>query len=395
MPSALRSHWSLDPAITFLNHGSFGACPIPVLAAQQRERDRLEQEPVRYIARELESKLDAARAALGKLVGADPQDLALVTNATTGVNTVVRSLPFSAGDELLALDHGYNACINVLRHVAAQTGAKVVLAPLPFPGITEDAVVEAVLEKVTPRTRLAMLDHVTSPTGLVLPIARLVRELEGRGVPVLVDGAHAPGMVPLDLDALGASYYTGNCHKWLCAPKGVAFLHVRRALQKQIRPLVISHGANSTRSDRSRFLIEFAGVGTLDATGFVVLPEAIAFLEGLIPGGLPALMARNRALVLEARALLAQTLSVALPCPESMIGSLAMLPLPEPRHALSPSTAPLFIDPLQQALMDRFGIEVPVWPFPAWPSRILRISAQAYNAMDDYRRLGEALTALA
>ncbi len=389
MSSTLRSWWTLDPAVTFLNHGSFGACPLPVLEHQRRERDAMEAEPVRYLARDLEGRLDESRRALAAFLGADARDLVFVPNATTGVNAVLGSLDLGGGDEILVTDHGYNACTNVARHVVARTGAKVVTARVPFPIAGPDTALEAVLGAVTPRTRLALLDHVTSPTALVLPVDRLVRELEGRGVAVLVDGAHAPGMVPLDLEQLGASYYTGNCHKWLCAPKGAGFLHVRRELQERVRPAVISHGANSTRTDRSRFLIEFDWTGTLDPTAVLSIPAALAFMASIVPGGWPEILGRNHALAVEARVLLARTLAVDLPCPDEMIGSMAALALPDGDPG--PQSSPLYQDPLQDLLFARAGIEVPVIPWPAPPRRWIRVSAQAYNAIDDYAYLANAL----
>jgi isopenicillin-N epimerase len=232
------------------------------------------------------------------------------------------------------------------------------------------------------------VDHVTSPTGLVFPIERIVRELEGRDVRVLVDGAHAPGMVPLNLRELNASYYTGNGHKWLCGPKGAGILVVRRELQSSVRPYVISHGANSTRTDRSRFLIEFGNVGTTDPSAMLTLPEAVRYVASLVPGGWPEVMERNHLLALEARRVLCVALEVPPPAPESMIGSLVALPLPDARVPPSP---PLLLDPLQVALHDRHGIEVPVFPYPGYPRRLVRISAQLYNSVAQYESLGRSL----
>ncbi|MBI3825068.1 MAG: aminotransferase class V-fold PLP-dependent enzyme [Candidatus Rokubacteria bacterium] len=385
LPHAV-AHWPLDPAVAFLNHGSFGACPRPVLAAQQRWRDRMEQEPVRFLSRELPGLLAQARRALGAFIGAEADDLAFLPNATSGVNTVLRSLGLAPGDEILVSDHGYNACINAARHAAGRAGARVVVAQVPFPLEAPERVVEAVLDHVTPATRLAVLDHVTSPTGLVFPIDGLVRALATRGIDTLVDGAHAPGMLPLDLAALGAAYYTGNCHKWLCAPKGAAFLHVRRDRQAGIRPLVISHGANAVLDGQSRFRAEFDWTGTDDPSAYLVVPDALRFLETLLPGGWPALMARNRAAALAARDLLAGTLGIEAPAPDTMIGALASVPLP-PGEA-RPGTRR---DTLQSALMDGFGVEVPVMLWPQAPARLLRVSCQIYNRREQYDRLAGAL----
>jgi isopenicillin-N epimerase len=381
--------WSLDPAVTFLNHGSFGACPRPVLAFQQALREELEREPVRFLSRELEGRLDAARAALGAFVGADPDDLAFLSNATAGVNTVLKSLTLAAGDELLTTNHLYNACGNALETTARAHGARVVLVPVPFPLDGPDQVVGPLLDAVTPRTRLAVLDHVTSPTGLVFPLERLVPALAARGVDTLVDGAHTPGMLPLDLRALGAAYYAGNCHKWLCAPKGAAFLHVRRDRQAAVRPLVISHGANSPRQDRSRFRLEFDWTGTADPTAWLTVPEALRVVGDAVPGGWPAVMARNHALAVTARRRLAQALEVPLPCPDAMLGSLAALALPDAARPAPPRR-----DLLQASLFDRFAIEVPVIAWPAPPRRLLRISCQLYNSDADYERLADALRTL-
>ena len=376
-------HFELDPAVTFLNHGSFGACPRVVLEAQRELRARLESEPVLFMGRQWEGLMDGVRAVLGAFLGAAPDDLALVTNATAGVNTVLRSRRFEPGDEILVTNHGYNACSNAARFVAERQGLRVVVARVPFPLKDPGQVTDAVAAAVTPHTRLALLDHITSPTGLVLPIEALVRSLAARGIDTLVDGAHAPGMLPLALDALGAAYYTGNCHKWMCTPKGAAFLHVRKDRQADVHPLAISHGANSPRTDRNRFRLEFDFTGTQDPTAWLVIPEAIRFMGTLLSGGWDELRARNRALVLRGRTVLGEALGIAAPAPESMLGSLATLPLPP---GLTPAP-----EAITGTLFDRHRIEVPAWFWPASPARILRISAQIYNSESQYVFLASAL----
>src|SRR3954471_17194967 len=294
MPSELARHFLVDSGIVFLNHGSYGACPRAVLEKQTEWRARMERQPLVFL-REGEKLLDDARAALGAFVGADPEDLAFVKNASTGVSTVVRSLDLRPGDELLTTSHAYNACHNTLR-AQGRRGVKVVVADVPFPIRSPSEVIDAVVARIGPRTRLAMVDHVTSPTGLVFPIAQIVRALEERGIDTLVDGAHAPGMLPLDLRALAPAYYTGNCHKWMCTPKGCAFLFVRRDRQEGILPLTVSHGYNSARKDRSRFRLLFDVQGTDDPTAALSLGDSIRFLGSLLPGGFPELMRRNHAL---------------------------------------------------------------------------------------------------
>ena len=386
---ALRRHWDLDPQVAFLNHGSFGACPRAVLDAQVGYRAEMEAEPVRFLGREIAGRMDAARAALARFVGADPSDLVFVSNATTGVNAVLRTLPLGPGDELLITNHGYNACCNAAQFVCERAGARVVVAQVPFPLADEDEAVEAILIEVGPRTRLALIDHITSPTGLVLPIERIVGELSERGVDTLVDGAHAPGMVPLDLRSLGAAYYTGNCHKWLCAPKGAALLWVRRDLHAQVRPVVISHGANTPVPGHSRFEVEFGWTGTDDPTACLAVPDAIEFLGGLLAGGWPELMERNRALALGARAVLCEALGIDPPAPEVMLGTLVSVPLPAGDPQV-PAGA-FDVDPVQRALFEEHGIEVPIMAWPRPPERVLRASAQLYNENEQYRALAAAL----
>jgi isopenicillin-N epimerase len=388
-PAPLASHWALDPAVTYLNHGAFGACPRAVLELQSELRIRMERQAIRFFVRDLEGLLDQARAALGAFLGADPEGLAFVDNATSGVNTVLRSLVFQEGDELLTTTHAYNACLNAMRAVAERARAKVVVADVPFPLRGPEDVTGPVLAAVTERTRLVLLDHVSSATGVTFPVETLVPALQSRGIDVMVDGAHAPGMVPLNLEALGAAYYTGNCHKWLCAPKGAAFLHVRHDRRDRIRPLTISHGANSPREDRSRFRLEFDFTGTRDYSPALCVGRALEVVGGLVPGGWPEVMRRNGTLARRARGLLCEALGVAPPCPESMLGSLAAVSLPD---SSGPSQgSPLQTDPLQDRLLFERGIEVPIYPWPAPPRRWIRVSPHLHNSEAQYVFLAAAL----
>ncbi len=383
----LRAHWTLDPAVVFLNHGSFGACPRDILREQDRLRAVMEREPVHFFLHTLPPLLDRAREDVAGFVGARPDDLVFVRNASAGVNAVLGSLRFEPGDELLTTDHVYGACRNALRHLCSRSGARLVIVPVPFPIAAPDQVTAALLAGVTPRTRLALVDHITSPTGLIFPIAPIVRALGERGVDTLVDGAHAPGMVPLALDELGAAYYTGNFHKWVCAPKGAAMLHVRRDRQAALHPGVISHGYTSTRA-RPALWEEFDWTGTDDPSPWLCVAPAIRWLDALLPGGWPELRARNHAQLLRGRDRIAAALGVAPPAPDSMLGNLAALPLPD--GAAAP-TSPLHADPLQLLLYDRHRIEVPIPSWPAAPKRLIRISAQLYNHDRDYDALAEAL----
>lgn len=373
----MRDAWQLDDSIHFLNHGSFGATPRVVLARQQQLRAQLEAEPVRFMVRELEPLLDAARAQLATFLGANSADLAFVTNATTGANAVLRSMHFQPGDELVTTNHGYNACTNVLRFVAERFGARVVIATVPFPVESAGDLAQAVFAAVTERTKLVLLDQITSPTALIFPIDRIVRQLEARGIPVLVDAAHAPGQVPLSLDATGASFTTGNLHKWVCAPKGAAFLHVRADWQERIRPTVISHGANSKRADRSRFQLEFDWEGTHDPTAYLCVPAALDLMGSLVPGGWPALMALNHTEVVAARATLLEVLKQPVPCAPELLGAMASL--------FVPNAAP----DLGDRLLGEFKIEVPIIPFAG--KTLLRVSMQRHVRPDDVGALASAL----
>ncbi|HHZ72538.1 MAG TPA: aminotransferase class V-fold PLP-dependent enzyme [Gammaproteobacteria bacterium] len=381
--------WSLDPDVLHLNHGSFGACPNRILEQQTQLRQQMEYNTLRFFEQDLPDLLETAREALGLFLGAPASDLVFVDNATMGVTTVLSNLNLIAGDRVLITDHGYNACSNAARFFAEKTGAEVDLINLPFPGSDSNEVIERILKGCTSRTRILLIDHITSPTALIMPLEDIVPAVQQRGIQVLVDGAHAPGMLPLRLAELGADYYTGNCHKWMCAPKGTAFLYVRSEHQSNLHPLTISHGMNRPVGESTRFRLEFDWIGTRDLTGFLTLPALIDYMDGISNEGWAGIMVRNRALAVEARDLICQELGLELPCPVDMIGSLATICLPG--SVETTFTDYHVIDPLKQILRRQYGIEVSLsaWPSPA--GRYLRISTQLYNALSQYRQLTEAL----
>jgi len=388
---AMKTHWTLQSGLTFLNHGTFGACPRPVLQAQCELRNRMEANPVRFFEAELPALLDDAREQLADFIGVrHAEDLAFVPNVTSGVNTVLRSLSFAPGDELLITNHRYKAVDTAIDFVTQRSGAIKRVVEIPFPIRGPKAVLDAILGAVTPRTRLLVIDHVTSPTGLVFPIERLVAELSKLGVDTLVDGAHAVGMLSLKLEKLGAAYYTGNCHKWLCAPKGAAFLWVRGNRQEGLRPLSISR-AKSPFHHPNRFRLEFGWTGTSDPSPYLCVPTAIRTMENLVEGGWPALRSHNHALALSARRLLCDALGNSPAAPDSMIGSLATVILPDKEQT---AQSPTEVDALEAGLSADYGIDAPIFAFPSEPQRLLRVSAQIYNTKAEYELLATALREL-
>lgn len=386
--SLLAKHWELNPDCVFLNHGSFGATPTHIRNEQRGWMNLLEEEPVRFFEDLAEGFMKNSRLALAKMLHCDAEDLALIENATSGVNTILRSLVFNEGDEILVPDHAYQACRNTIDFVAERWKATVVTVNIPFPIEGPDVAFDAVMAGVTPRTVLAMIDTVTSPTGLLMPFERLVQALEEKGVAVMLDAAHGIGMVPLSLDELGASYTTSNCHKWLCAPKGSAFLHVRRDRQHLIHPLTISHGMTFPLGDTTRFRHEFDWTGTRDISAACSIPATIEYMQTMVDGGWPAIMQLNHDLAVEGRNILCERLGIEAPCPDEMIACIATLVLPSGGSAGIPLHEP---DPLHKVLQDKYGIQVPVWSWESPKGRYIRISAQLYNHVDEYHYLANAL----
>lgn len=385
-----RHLWPLDPSFTFLNHGSYGAVPKAIIEAQNELHYYIESQPVRFFSREIEPMLDQARTRLSSFLNADPEGLVFVPNATTGVNTVLKSLSFSQGDEIVITNHIYNACRNAVHILAEKYSVIVKTVVIPIPIRSKESVVQSILSAVTDRTKLVLIDHITSPTAIIFPIEEIASTLAERGVDVLVDGAHAPGMIPLNLKSLPVAYYTGNCHKWLCCPKGSGFLYIRKDRRNLIRPLVTSHGANSTRVDKSFLHLEFDWTGTDDYTPYILIPKCIDFLDSILPGGWRDLAQRNHELVLEAASVLCERFETHLLAPADMIGSMACIPFAALDYCYRAKETKHF-DPIQDLLFHKYKIEVPVITFEDFPKRMVRISAHAHNSMEDYMKLALAI----
>jgi isopenicillin-N epimerase len=370
--TAIRHEWPLDWSWLTVNHGSFGAAPKVVLAAQDAWRHQLEAQPSRFMRRVLPGALRHAAERLGGFLGAAGKDLAFLDNATVGCNAVLRSIRFKPGDEILILSHGYAAVGNAARYIAERTEARIVEAAVPFPNPTADAIVANVERALTTRTRLAILDHITSSSALLLPLERLIRVCHDAGALVLVDGAHGPGQVTLDLPRLDADWYVGNCHKWLMAPKGSAFIWARPDRQNDLHPVTISHGFNKG------FLEEFDWTGTRDPSAFLAVDAAIDFHERL--GG-TALMARNVALAADATTLLAARLNAERGAGPELSAAMGLVRLPLGGPATTERA---------QTLRQRFLDHETDAPLHAQAGGIwLRLSAQAYNELADYEKLAE------
>jgi isopenicillin-N epimerase len=364
-PVSPLSRWSLDPTVVHLNHGSYGGCPLDVTAAAAAWRTKLEAAPMRFMVLDWQPALDYARAQLADFLHAPADRLVFLPSSTTGVAIALNSATLGPGDDILTTDHAYRACMNQLKRLAAARGAtiSVVTVPVPF---DPDAMIDAVTRALTPRTRLALFDHIISPTAVVLPIAPLIALCNARGIQTVIDGAHAPGQIPLDVAAIGATWYIGNCHKWLCAPKGSGFLAV--APGAPAHPVITSHGASPEYGPANRLHAELDWAGTHDPSAHLAVPTAIATV-GREGGGWPAIYARNHALVLALRDRLVAQLGPATPLArDDAFGTMVALPI-----ALPANTKPFELQ--TRVLTD--GWELPIVDIPRGPH--IRLSAHLYN----------------
>jgi isopenicillin-N epimerase len=385
---ALGLHWDLAPDLIFLNHGSFGLAPRELLAWRFALLEQIELDPVAFLVDELPERLQHVRSVLAQLVGAQPAQLALVPSTTYGLNELMQGLDqqLPPGSEILILDHGYNATANLLAHAAAQRGWIMRRVSLPIPLHDQAEVVDVFRHAISNATRLLLIDHITSPSALVLPLQALVRLAREHEVLVIVDGAHGPGSVPLHLDSLQPDAYVGNLHKWLCCPRGAAFLWVREPWQEQLRPLVISHGANAPFDPRlSRFHQEHDWIGTSDPSPWLALPQALQLLTMAGAMSLSDLMQQHHALAELGQAQLLAEMDSEPIAPSTMQAAMAAVPLP-PVSQLDGAR-------LQQ-LLKQEGFQIPVIPLKPHcetAQQFLRISCFAYNTADDLIALARVL----
>ncbi len=348
----------------------------------------MESDPVRFFERDAVELMAKSVGSISEFLNADRDGMTFCHNATGGINTVLRSLELNAGDEIIVPDHAYQACWNAVEFVAQRAGAKVVVVDLPFRCESEDEIIEPLLTAISPRTVLAMIDTVTSPTGMRMPFERLVAEFQARGVDVLLDAAHGPGIVPLDLDKLDVAWITGNCHKWLCSPKGAAFLHIREDKRESTKPLTISHGFNAEMSAVEKFRFEYDWQGTSDPSAIFSIPKSIETLESMVSGGFEAIMERNNNLARAGRDVLCESLGTDAPHPDSMVTAMATIDLPGTYDGPPDFRG----DPLHNGLLDDWGIQVPVFPWPHHEMRYFRISSYLYNSLAEYEYLAQALS---
>jgi isopenicillin-N epimerase len=380
--SSLKEHFHLDPTIHFLNHGSFGATPKPVFEAYQNWQLRLERQPVLFLGRELSELLKESRQVLGEYLHASADDLVYIPNATHGVNIAARSLDLKPGDEILTTDHEYGACDYTWDYVCAKTGAKYIHQSIPLPVQTEAEIVEQFWDGVTSKTKVVYLSHISSSTALRFPVETICQRASSAGILSIIDAAHAPGQIPVDLQRLGADIFFGNCHKWMLAPKGAAFLYVRPEIQDRIDPLVVSWGMNPTPeiATGSRFIDILQWTGTKDPTAALTVPTAIQFMK---EHHWEQVRYQCHVLLRQAieRVCELSGLPPLYPLDSNFYNQMGIAPLPNCDLAM-----------LKSRLYEEYRIEVPL---TEWQDRqFIRISIQGYNGQEDVEALIEALARL-
>lgn len=388
-PGDAFAGWILRPDVIHLDHGSSGGCPRKIFDAALEWRYRLEAGSPNFYMRTYHPELRKAKDALARHINADRDGLVLMPGTTHALNVVMQSQTFEPGDELIITNHAYATVTELLEYIAARDGAKLVIVEVAYPTTSSDEIFDTIMAAVTAKTRFAVIDHIPSRTAIIFPIKRIVAALEAKGIDTLVDGAHAPGQIPLDLTDLNAPYYVASCHKWMCSPRGVGLLHVRHDRVSRVKPLIIArttYPRDPSPYTHSVLEHSFDWLGTFDPSPFLCMPSVVAYLNTSVPAGDEARMQRNHDLALEARDVIFKECGLPHSCPSEMVGAMVSIVLPNDPAPYVPG----FLS-VQAILWDRYRVEVQAYYWPAYPSRLLRFSCQAHNCIDQYVYLAKAL----
>jgi len=388
-----RQLWAIDPSLRFLNHGSYGAVPREVTAYRASLLERMERDAVRFYKVDLEKLMDEWRIVLSDFVGCQPYDMAPMPNATVAIATVLHNTQWNVGDEVVLTDHEYMSGVNELRRLETSHGVKLVFAPVEYPMRDAAQVRHAVLERLTNKTKMVMVSQITSATSLIFPVEEIVKECNRRGIECLVDGTHAVGQIPVNVRAMNPTYFVGSGHKWLSSPKGTGFLYVAPHKQEGFRPLALSSRGHKIRPERALFLRDFDYVGTDDYTKILSMTAAIRFFETVVDGGWKTTMDANHRLVMQGRDLLVKRLAnfgFAASAPDAANGTMTTLILPEPAGDLA-KRGTQYDDALQDRLVEMHQCVIPIWRLSCDNRRVLRISGQLYNTIEEYAALADAL----
>lgn len=386
-PSPLASYWNLSLDIVFLNHGSFGANPKYITDKQKEYIDMLEAEPVDFSVRKMYSYYQESKKSLSEFVGTNADNIYFVTNTTIGINHVLYNQDGQKG-EWLTTNHAYGACLHAFQKIASLKSAEVIKVNIPFPLQSENDILSAIESGITPKTKLAMIDYITSSSAIIFPIQKIIQFLRSKNIISIVDAAHAPGMVDLNIDELEPDFLVGNCHKWICSPKGSAFVYVHPKHQANYKPVYYSFYNDFDEEKNAHWSNQFIWEGTRDYSPYLCVKDAIAYLPTLVENGWQEIQSHNRDLAIQASKYIAEKLEVALPVPESMLGSIVNIPLWDD---IVPNTTFNYYTKVKLELYNNYRIEVPCVLFPKAPTQYIRISAQLYNTMEQYEYLADCL----
>ena len=378
MAVILKDQFFLDPDITFLNHGSFGACAKPVYEDLLNWQLQMEREPVKFFEDTIFDALKKSRQVLGNYINCPADDLVYFPNPTTAINAAARSLKLEPGDEVLSTNHIYGALDRTWKYICNKNEAEFVKADIPFPIQSKDEFLNSFFAAVTSKTRVIFLSHITSMTAMIFPVEEVVEFARENNILSIIDGAHVPGHIPLNINTLNPDIYTGACHKWMCSPKGTSFLYVKKELQENIHPLVVSWGWESENPSDSQFLDWHEWQGTRDMSAFLTIPEAVKFMDD---NDWPNVSRKCRKMVIQTRNQLLNYLNISPPCPDDWLGQMASIPMP-------------FNDAfeIKNALLNKYHIQVPIF---TWEGKVyLRYSIQAYNSESDLEKLLSAIKEL-